>query len=559
MTLFGRGAPAEQPRLLRDTITRLTLVLRLERRILGIILAYALGIGLFSLIVPLTVQELVNTFAFALQPIMIVTLAGIMAATLVFIGAFKVLQARAVEILIQRLYTRIALAMTERLPRFREETFLPQYVNRFLEAELLPRATLAMLVDWVNVAIGGAIGMTILVMYHPYFLLYNMVLITGFIAIVVSLGRGGLLITVETSEHNYAALNWLQDIAHNLLHFKSTSSTPLLLRKTDEIVQAYVMARKVRSDILTGRQYKGAVIWQAFGHSGLIATAGWLMAIGQLTLGQFVAAEVIVSTLLLNLDTVAKRMYAVIYVFTSLRELSRFFSFPKDPESAQLTVSLPDATVHGIRLTCKEVSFHYPNMPPVFKNLNLEVMPGEKVALFPESGSGKTTLALVLAGLYAPTSGIIRYNDVDLRDLSPTTVNDCRGLILNSHLSLFEGTLEENVSLGRPSVRYEDIQWALHFVDLEEEIDALPLGLNTPVTARGKAFTSSQILRILIARSIATRPQLLVLDGSLRSISPQMRDTLLRRLCSKEEPWSVIIASNDPVLVDYVDRRVILG
>ncbi|HQV45652.1 MAG TPA: ABC transporter ATP-binding protein, partial [Nitrospira sp.] len=82
----------------------------LERRILAIIVSYAVVIGLFALIVPLTVQELVNTFAFAIQPIMIVTLVATMFGALLAMGAFRVLQARAVEILVQRLYTRLAVA-----------------------------------------------------------------------------------------------------------------------------------------------------------------------------------------------------------------------------------------------------------------------------------------------------------------------------------------------------------------------------------------------------------------------------------------------------------------
>ena len=77
----------------------LGVLFRLERRILALIVSYSLAIGLFSLIVPLTVQELVNTFAFAIQPITIVTLAGVMVAGLMFVGAFRALQFYSVEVL----------------------------------------------------------------------------------------------------------------------------------------------------------------------------------------------------------------------------------------------------------------------------------------------------------------------------------------------------------------------------------------------------------------------------------------------------------------------------
>ena len=530
----------------------------LERRILAIIVSYAVVIGLFALIVPLTVQELVNTFAFAIQPIMIVTLVATMFGALLAMGAFRVLQARAVEILVQRLYTRLAVAFTEALPRFRENVFLPQHTNTFIEAELLPRALVAMLVDVINVSVSGAIGMAILIMYHPYFLGYNTLLITGFAFLLTFFGRGGLRITQRVSRLHYRTFHWLQDIGINRLHFKSTDSLPLLLKKTDSLVKAYVMARKTRSDILSGAQYKSTVIFQAVAHSGMIGLGGWLLSVGDITLGQFVAAEVIVGTLLLNLDTVARRMYAAIYVATSLHELSELFGLPKEDVSGPMAAWLPDPSLQGVRLTCKDMSFAAPEGPLLFERFNLEVMPGEKISVLSGTSRSKTSLALVLAGLYHPTAGVIRYNDIDLRDVSLNYVNRCRGLMLDSHPTLFNGSLEENITLQRPSIQFEELSWALRFVDLEEEIDAMPQGLETLVHGNGANLTRSQVLRVLLARMIVTRPELLIFNGSLHNIESALRLTLLRRLCSKEEPWSVVFVSNDPEISQLVERRVVL-
>ncbi len=219
--------PHNQLGLTRDTLARLILLFQLEKKILALIISYALAIGLFSLIVPLTVQELVNTFAFAIQPIMIITLTGIMAMTLIFIGGLRVLQTRSVEILVQRLYTRISLALTQQLPRFKDETLLSKYVNYFFEAESMPRALVAMLVDLINVAVGGIVGMTILVFYHPYFLVFDVVLLAGFLTAIVVLSRGGLKITMKVNKLHYETLNWLQNITDNLLHLKATE--PALL------------------------------------------------------------------------------------------------------------------------------------------------------------------------------------------------------------------------------------------------------------------------------------------------------------------------------------------
>jgi len=87
-----QAATGSHPNLIQSILGFISIIFRLERRLLALVFSYSLAIGLFSLIVPLTVQELVNTFAFAIQPVTIVTLAGVMVAALLFVGAFKALQ-----------------------------------------------------------------------------------------------------------------------------------------------------------------------------------------------------------------------------------------------------------------------------------------------------------------------------------------------------------------------------------------------------------------------------------------------------------------------------------
>jgi putative ABC transport system ATP-binding protein len=545
-----------QPSLFQAMLGHLGLLFQLERRILALVFSYSLAIGLFSLIVPLTVQELVNTFAFAIQPITIVTLAGIMVAALAFVGAFRTLQYYAVEVLERRLFARLAVAMTQQLPHMQFQGFKPRFANYFIETVFMQRALSVLLVDLTNVVVGGAVGMTILVFYHPYFLLYDALLLAGFNVIFFLLAHGGLRTTIDMSHAKYDTLHWIQEIAYNLLHFKATDSQSLLMRKTDQLVGKYVESRQARFRVLV-RQYLGSVGWQAIAHSGVLATAGWLLSVGQLTLGQLVAAEVVVGGLLINFDGIIKRMGHVYYFLTALAELDMFFSLPKDENSATLSVPLPDPTVHGIRVTCKELAVKQ-NGTPIFDNFDLEVTPGEKVGIYASTTVAKTALARVLAGLEPPTSGVIRYNGVDLRHLDLDAINRSRGFMLDSQLSLFEGTIEDNIVLGRSYVPYSDVRWALRFTELEEEIDAMPLGIKTHVRAPGKILAPTHILRILLARAILARPQILIFDGIIHNMQPAMRETILRRLCSKDEPWSVIFVSNDPNLTPQVDRRIIL-
>lgn len=542
----------------QTVVGHLGLLFRLERRILGLIGSYSIAIGLFSLIVPLTVQELVNTFAFALQPITIVTLAAVMVAGLLFVGAFRALQYYAVEVLERRIFARVAIAMAQQLPHLRYQGFKPRFANYFMETILMQRAVSVLLVDLINVIVGGAVGMTILVFYHPYFLLYNAILLLGFNVVFFLMSHGGLKADLDLSHAKYDTLHWFQEIAYNLLHLKSTDSQALLIKKTDQLLDTYVDVRKTRFGILI-RQYLGSLGWQAIAHSGLIATAGWLLGIGQLTLGQFVAAEVVVSGILSSFDGVVKRMGHIYYFLTALTELGFLFSLPKDQDAATLSIPLPDPTVHGIRVTSKDLTFAPAGGPAIFENFNLEITPGEKIGIYTDTTMAKTALARVLGGLETPTSGVIRYNGVDLRHLNLDSVNRFRGFILDSQLSLFEGTLEENIVLGRDYIPYSDVRWALRFTELEEEVDALPHGLKTQVRSAGKIFAPTHIVRILVARAILGHPQLLIFEGILHNMHPATRETILRRLCSKEEPWSVIFVSNDPNLTPHVDRRIMLN
>jgi len=556
-TEFVQGQVSTQPNLFQSTLSCLGVLFRLERRILALIFSYSIAIGLFSLIVPLTVQELVNTFAFAIQPVTIVTLAGVMVTGLLFVGAFRALQFYAVEVLERRVFARVALGMAQQFPQLQYRGFQPRYANYFMETVFMQRALSVLLVDLIKVIVSGVVGMTILVFYHPYFLLYNALLLVGFSVVAFLMAHGGLQATIDMSAAKYETQHWLQEISDNLLHFKATDSQALLMRRTDELVHAYVERRQSRFSILI-RQYLASVGWQAVAHSGLLATAGWLLFIGQLTLGQLVAAEVVVFGLLLNFDAVIKRMGHVYYFFTSLNELNFLFSLPKDEVSATLSLPLPDPTIHGIRVTCKDLTVTRPGLLPIFERFNLEVTPGEKIGVYAGTTAAKTALARVLAGLEAPTGGVLRYNGVDLRHLDLHAINRCRGFMIDSQLTLFEGTIEDNIVLGRPYIPYRDVQWALGFTELNEDIDALPQGLKTHIRALWEGSASTHITRILLARAILARPQVLIFDGLIHNLPPAMRETILRRLCSKDEPWSVIFVSNDPGLTPHIDRHIIL-
>ena len=204
----------------------LGLLFRLERRILALIVSYSLAIGLFSLSCPLTVQELDQYLRLCHSarhhrhpgrrddrrpPVCrSLPLTCSIMPWRCWNGGF--LRAS-------------PSAMAQQIPHLRFLGFKPRYANHFMETVFMQRALSVLLVDLINVVVGGAVGMTILVFYHPYFLLYNALLLAGF-SIVFLLSHGGLKATIDMSHAKYDTLHWMQEISYNLLHLKRRTVRP---------------------------------------------------------------------------------------------------------------------------------------------------------------------------------------------------------------------------------------------------------------------------------------------------------------------------------------------
>lgn len=538
---------------LRKNLDLLGSFLSQESAIILPVFTYAIAVGLFSLIIPLTVQELVNTFAFSVSPMMVVTLVGIMAGMLFIVGIFKVLQFYASDMVERRVFVRMVIYLARVLPQFKESTFHSNYINRFFETVFLQRTISSLFVDLINVVVGGTIGMILLVLYHPYFIFFDIALILSIILITI-LGKGGLRRTIYMSEAKYEVFHWFQEVADNFFQFKATNCSDYILRKADSLAADYVQARKSRFSVLL-RQYIGSLSLQVILHTGLLGTAGWLLSQDELTLGQLVAAEVIIASLLLKIDSVVKRFYVIYYFFTSLVELDHLFALPKDTSFEDLDLSIPKSEPNGLHLKFKQWNEEN-NFEPSSKEFSFEASPGEKLALISPTESGRHRLSRTLAGLEQLPKSVVRYNGVDIKNVSPEQIGAVRGIVFGRDFNLFEGTIAENITMGRSGIESKDLLWALELTQLDKDLEELPLGLETVIQEGSKGFTPSQNIRVLLARAIITRPSLLILDGAFHEIPKQIRDPLLRRLGNSDCPWTLIVVTTDPKVKEYVHRSL---
>jgi ATP-binding cassette subfamily C protein LapB len=151
----------------------------------------------------------------------------------------------------------------------------------------------------------------------------------------------------------------------------------------------------------------------------------------------------------------------------------------------------------------------------------------------------------------------VQIDGLSLRDLDPATVRDRVGLLLGD-ADLFEGTVEENITLGRPGVGTAEVLAALNVVGAADQVQRLPLGLRTPLAGGGRGLPSTLRTRLLIARAIAARPRLLLIDECLATVEPEARRALVAALTDRSAPWTLVIVAHSQDLLALSDRVLVL-
>jgi ATP-binding cassette subfamily B multidrug efflux pump len=184
-------------------------------------------------------------------------------------------------------------------------------------------------------------------------------------------------------------------------------------------------------------------------------------------------------------------------------------------EDKQDAITLPE--VEG-SVKFENVTFRYFNSgDPVLQNVDIDIKPGETVALLGATGSGKSTIINLLPRFYDPSSGSITIDGYDLRDIKIESLRTQIGIVLQE-TTLFAGTIRENIAFGKPDASFEDIEAAAKAAAAHEEIMAFPEAYETPVGERGATLSGGQKQRIAIARALLLDPRILILDDSTSSV-----------------------------------------
>lgn len=537
----------------RKPFHRLMALLRPDASDIRVVLIFALVAGLLSLASPLAVEALVNTVAFGqfFQPVVI--LAMMLLTFLIFQGALHALQMYVVEILQQRLFSRIAGDLAWRLPRVRKEaldgTNPRELLNRFFDVVTVQKVTAQLLVDGVMVVLSAAVGMTVLAFYHPLLLGFDLVLIGLMSFAIFVLGRGGVYSSIKESKTKYAMAGWFQDVAACTTAFHADGAAEFALERSDRNIYQYLHARKKHFKVLL-RQMLFILAIQAFASTVLLATGGWLVINGQLSVGQLVAAELIVAVVVSSFAKLGKHIEGYYDMMASIDKLGALFDLPVEKNDGLLV--LPRG--QGAEILIEQVTYTYPSGRTPLSIGHVRVPAGARVALVGPSGFGKSTLLDILYGLRAPSTGRLTVLGADPRDLRPDVLR--RHVALVRDHEVFNGTILQNVHLERPEVCFQDARRAIELVGLLEQIQDLPDGLETVIESGAGTLTRTQISRLMIARAIVGQPDLLMIDGLLDELPDREGERILSELCRPEYRWTLMVVTGRQLYVDKMSEVI---
>jgi ABC-type bacteriocin/lantibiotic exporter with double-glycine peptidase domain len=554
MEELGRGVGLEPP----TPMARLWSLLWSERRDVGVVLIYAVAVGLLALATPLAMQAIVNSVSFGalLQPVIVLSAA--LLGCLLLGAALRALQVWVVELLERRIFARMVGDLAWRLPRVELRAFDqangPELVNRYFDLFTLKKVSAWLLLEGLGIGLTTLLGMLVLAFYHPLLLAFDAVLLLALLFLGLVLGRGAGKTAIKESKSKYALAYWLEELARHRLVFRGPSGAEMAFQRADALTRGYLQTRSKHFKIVL-RQHVGLLVLQALATTSLITVGGWLVVERQLTLGQLVAAELIVSVLTTSLAKIAQYLDDVYDLVAAVDKLGQLADLPLERQGGHIPASVGPAR-RGASLRLRDVSFGFFSDRPLLRGASLEVAAGERVVISGPEGSGKSVMMELIFGLREPWSGSIEVDGHDLRDWRLSSLRERVAVVRGPEL--FEGTILENLQLGRREVGMEALLEALRDVDLLDEIQALPQGLDTPLTSGAPQLSTSQAVRLSLARALAARPALLVVDEVLGKVSETTADFILSRITNHDRPWTLLLLSRDPQVRASCGRHVVL-
>lgn len=541
-------------------LTRFFRLLKVDRKLIGHIYVYAVVGGLVSLSLPLGIQAIINLLGSGRISTSLAVLVLLVMLGMALVGFLQVLQLTVSELLQQKVFTRTAFEFAYRIPRLKGDTqrsyYVPELINRFFDTLSVQKGLSKILLDFSSAALQAVFGLILLSLYHPFFILFSLLLVGLVVLMFRFTGPKGMYSSLTESKYKYAVVHWLEEMARTLETFKLAGTSPLPLERTDKLVHGYLEARSKHFGVLKF-QYINLIVFKVLVAAGLLILGGKLVLEQQMNIGQFVAAEIIIILVLNSVEKLIMSMETIYDVLTALDKLGHVMDLPLENNTgSKIENSL--GAIGGMSIQMNGVSVKQADdRRYLLQNLNLNIQAGERICITGQRNSGKSLLLRIMAGLQEPSEGLMNYNGLPLGSLNLESLRQALGANLEKH-GVFAGSLLENITLGKPGINFDTVQEMAAITGLNRLVQEMPEGYNTKLLPEGRHLPESAVHKILLTRSLINKPRLILLEEPFEALNIPDRNRLLKYLLDPAHPWTVVLSTTNPELARQFKRVFIL-
>jgi ABC-type multidrug transport system fused ATPase/permease subunit len=352
---------------------------------------------------------------------------------------------------------------------------------------------------------------------------------------------GSLSAVAEESFSNAALIQALGREPQELERFR---------RENEGMVQAELASTRIRglySPVVDLIELAGVLLVFALGTVAVTQ--------GDLTIGGLLVFVAYLSQLyspVRELSSLANAMFRALAGAERVIEL-----LDERPRVVDAPGARPLGPVRG-QIAFEAVSFTYPGgEEPALRDVDLRAAPGERIALVGPSGAGKSTIARLAARFYDPESGVVRFDGVDLRDATLSSVRGSVSMLLQDAL-LLHGTIRENIAMGRPSADDDAVLAAARAAGVDEFVEDLEHGWDTDVGERGRRLSGGQRQRVAIARALISDAPILILDEPSTGLDARAKAALSGPLRNLMRDRTTLVISHDLLTTRDADVIVVL-
>ena len=258
---------------------------------------YAIFAGLISLSLPLGIQAIINFIQAGRISASWIVLIILVVIGVALVGILSLMQLRITENLQQKIFVRSSFDFASRFPKIKFESiynvYPPELASRFFDTISIQKGTSKLLIDFSAALLQIVFGIILLSLYHPYFILFGMLLIILLYIIFKFSYTSGLQTSMKESHFKYKVANWLQEMARNNFSFRKGINYDFALEKNNDLVIDYLSYREKHFKIIQ-RQFTQLIVFKMIITASLLSIGGYLVISQKMNIGQFVAAEIII-------------------------------------------------------------------------------------------------------------------------------------------------------------------------------------------------------------------------------------------------------------------------